>query len=67
LHRTAHETKEGGKKKERKNPPAVSTPSCLTRGAAPFLTKPKAPIPGLDVKRITAELLPSRLNFLLLL
>jgi hypothetical protein len=66
----AHKTKGSGGKKET-NSPAVSTLSCLTRGAASssFPTKPEdqAPIPGLDAKGISPELLPSRLNFLLLL
>jgi hypothetical protein len=37
----AQKTKERGKKE--KKPPAVSTSSCLTRGAAPFPTKPRIP------------------------
>jgi hypothetical protein len=40
-----HKTKESEKKKKKKekNPPAISTPSCPRRGAAPFPTKPRIP------------------------
>jgi hypothetical protein len=37
----AHKTKEIGQK--RKNPIAISTPSCPTRRAEPFPTKPRIP------------------------
>jgi hypothetical protein len=64
----AHKTKESREKKE-KNPPAMSTPSYPTREATSFPTKPRIPasIPGLDAKGVSPELLPSRLNSLLLL
>jgi hypothetical protein len=53
-----------GKRKRKNNTPAFSTSSCSTREEVPSPTKPR-PIPGLDAKGITPELLPRRLNFLL--
>jgi hypothetical protein len=48
-----------------KNPPTVSTPSCLARGAAHSPQSPEyqMPISGLDVKGRTPEFLPSRMKF----
>jgi hypothetical protein len=62
----AHKTKES---KGEKKHPAISLPSCPTRGAAFFPTKPRIPStnPGLDNKVNSPELLLSRLKFLLLL
>jgi hypothetical protein len=63
----AHKIKESRKKKERKK----NTLSCLhphvvlQQGQHPSPQSPEyqAPIPGLDAKRITLELLPKDRNF----
>jgi hypothetical protein len=67
LQQMAHNTKEIKKKKKRN--PAVSTQAVLQEGQHPSPQSPehKAPIPGLDTKGVSTELLPSRLKFLLLL
>jgi hypothetical protein len=61
----AHKTMESRKKEKKPKTPAISTISCLTRGAAPFLRSPEyqVPKPGLDNKGKSPEVLLSRLNF----
>jgi hypothetical protein len=66
----AHKTKESRKKKNKKNKALQLSPhqTVLEEGQRSFpqSTEYQVSIPGLDIKRISPELLPRRQNLLLL-